>query len=259
MKKNNAKAFTVTIAVLLAVLFPLCSAFAGEECSDPQTRHTTCMGSLYLEGFDIRASDSPTMEVTVYGFAHGPPASNLVVSETFTITDSFQEYRRDSYFTNFNDLACIILVSSPSNPTDRFCLRETLFYDPTAITLASFTAHPGNGSIRLTWVTGDETDNLGFNIYRAEMPDGEYRKINDTLIYSKVGTGLGTSYTLVDNDVTNTRTYRYKLEDVDIFGVRTQHEPVQATPRLIYGIFATLQALYAQENSSIDLPVFIDY
>ena len=107
---------------------------------------------------------------------------------------------------------------------------------PTAITLASFDAKPGNSKVALIWTTGDETDNLGFNIYRADSKDGEYAKINSSLIASKVGSGLGTSYEFADSDVKNRTTYYYQLEDVDVNGVKTMHGPVSATPRLIYGV-----------------------
>jgi hypothetical protein len=107
---------------------------------------------------------------------------------------------------------------------------------PTAITLASFDAKPGNSKVALIWTTGDETDNLGFNIYRAESKDGEYVKINGSLIATKVGSGLGASYEFTDSDVKNQKAYYYKLEDVDINGVKTMHGPVKAVPRLIYGL-----------------------
>ena len=108
---------------------------------------------------------------------------------------------------------------------------------PTAITLASFEAKPGNHKVTLLWETGDETDNLGFNIYRAESADGEYVKINDTLIQSKVGTGLGASYEYIDTDVQNRDAYYYQLEDVDVYGVKTMHGPEKAVPRWIYFIW----------------------
>ena len=86
-------------------------------------------------------------------------------------------------------------------------------------------------------MTGDETDNLGFNIYRADAKDGAYAKINASLIASKVGSGLGTSYEFTDSGVKNRTTYFYKLEDVDVNGVKTMHGPVSAMPRLIFGLF----------------------
>jgi hypothetical protein len=107
---------------------------------------------------------------------------------------------------------------------------------PTAITLSSFKAEPGNDTVTITWTTGDESDNLGFNIYRAAAKYGAYAKINAVLIASKVGSGLGASYAFTDSDVENRKAYYYKLEDVDIYGVKTMHGPVSSTPRSIYGI-----------------------
>ena len=86
-------------------------------------------------------------------------------------------------------------------------------------------------------MTGDETDNRGFNIYRADSKDGNYVKINASLIASKVGSGLGTSYEFTDSGVKNWTTYFYKLEDVDVNVVKTMHGPIAVTPRLIYGLF----------------------
>ena len=112
----------------------------------------------------------------------------------------------------------------------------------TAITLASFEAKPGNRKVKVIWETGDETDNLGFNIYRSESADGEYVKINDNLIQSKVGSGLGASYEYIDNNVQNRKAYYYKLEDVDVDGIRTTHDPVKSMPRWIYAlIYAFIQ------------------
>jgi hypothetical protein len=105
---------------------------------------------------------------------------------------------------------------------------------PTLIELVSFTARPGFRKATLAWVTGSEIDNLGFNLYRAESEDGEYTQINGSLIVAEGSSNEGASYELVDRNVRNRNTYWYKLEDVDIYGTRTQHGPVSATPRLIY-------------------------
>jgi hypothetical protein len=107
---------------------------------------------------------------------------------------------------------------------------------PTAIRLSSFTVKPQSRAVIVEWTTGDETDNLGFNIYRFDSRDGTNKKINDSLILSKVGSGLGTTYEFTDSNVKNRVTYFYTLEDVDVYGVKTMHGPVQAMPLLIYGI-----------------------
>jgi len=106
----------------------------------------------------------------------------------------------------------------------------------TIIELSSFTAIAQNREVILAWSTESETENAGFNIYRATVEDGEYIKINDALLPAK-GTSIeGASYEFVDKDVKNRKTYYYKLEDIDLNGTSTMHGPVSAMPRLIYSI-----------------------
>ncbi len=104
----------------------------------------------------------------------------------------------------------------------------------TAVLLYSFDAAAYNSSVVLTWETGDETDNFGFNIYRFEE-DSELIRVNDSIIHAKGAEGLGADYEFVDNDVQNRKEYTYILEDVDIFGNKTLHDAINIAPRLIYG------------------------
>jgi len=41
----------------------------------------------------------------------------------------------------------------------------------------------------------------------------------------------GATYQYIDENVKNRRTYYYKLEDIDLNGTSTMHEPVSAVPR----------------------------
>ena len=107
---------------------------------------------------------------------------------------------------------------------------------PTLITLSSFTAAARSGRVILDWSTESETDNAGFNIYRAESESGAYIKINDSFIPSQGSSTQGASYEFIDTNVQNRKTYYYKLEDIDLSGTATMHGPVNATPRLIYGM-----------------------
>jgi hypothetical protein len=106
---------------------------------------------------------------------------------------------------------------------------------PTVINLTSFTATPKAGNVILQWATETETDNAGFNLYRAESENGVYVKINDALISAEGSSTYGASYEFMDTTVKNRKTYWYKLEDVDFKGVSTFHGLVAATPRLIFG------------------------
>jgi hypothetical protein len=88
----------------------------------------------------------------------------------------------------------------------------------------------------LSWETESEIDNAGFNLYRSDSENGEYIKINDSLIPTEGTTTQGASYEFIDTDVKNRKTYYYKLEDIDLNGTSTMHGAVSAMPRWIYGI-----------------------
>lgn len=86
-----------------------------------------------------------------------------------------------------------------------------------------------------SWNAESEIDNAGFNLYRAESEDGEYVKINDSLIPAEGSPTQGASYQFIDENVQNRKTYYYKLEDIDLKGISTMHGPVSAAPRAVYG------------------------
>jgi hypothetical protein len=101
--------------------------------------------------------------------------------------------------------------------------------DPTAVTLASFSASPASGDIRLDWQTVSEADNLGFNIYRATAADGPRTRLNADLIPSQVsGDPLNNTYQFVDTAVQPGITYYYWLEDMDMYGISQYQGPVSA-------------------------------
>ena len=91
----------------------------------------------------------------------------------------------------------------------------------TVISLSSFTATPKAGKIILEWKTESEIDNAGFNLYRSESEDGQYTKINTSLIPAKGSSTQGASYEFIDTNVQNRKTYYYKLEDIDLNGKST--------------------------------------
>jgi hypothetical protein len=115
---------------------------------------------------------------------------------------------------------------------------------PTAVDLLSFEATGEWDAVRLSWETASETDNLGFNIYRAESIGGERTRLNFELITTDVAPGspFGAVYGFRDTAVRRGwridwaqgfvwgATYYYWLEDVDIYGVATLHGPVEASP-----------------------------
>jgi uncharacterized repeat protein (TIGR01451 family) len=107
----------------------------------------------------------------------------------------------------------------------------------TSIKLESFTAVSGRDKIGanrvvLTWTTGREVHNLGFNVYREQ--DSGRVPLNPSLI---AGSALlmsgalpqhsGKTYTWIDSSPA-AGSGSYWLEDVDVNGTRVMHGPVSA-------------------------------
>jgi len=113
------------------------------------------------------------------------------------------------------------------------------YVGPTAVELASFTATPQawTKSILLEWETISEVDNLGFNLYRAESPDGRQIRLNANLIPSQgPGSPIGFKYSFADRTARPGRTYYYWLEAVDIYGMTASYGPVAAAIPLQIGV-----------------------
>lgn len=82
--------------------------------------------------------------------------------------------------------------------------------------------------VTVEWTTESEVDVAGFNVLRSEHPDGPYQKINQDLIPASNDPLIGRRYVYTDTDVLPGKVYYYKLEDVDLNGVRTLYGPIKA-------------------------------
>ena len=99
-----------------------------------------------------------------------------------------------------------------------------------------------NNSITVMWETETETENAGFNVYRAEavnkgcdsaeVQDDSYKQVNDELISAKGGAIEGGSYRWTDSsNVERGKHYCYILEDVELTGATQRHDPIYGKPR----------------------------
>ena len=82
----------------------------------------------------------------------------------------------------------------------------------------------GNPQIDITWTTETEFETAGFNIYRSELPDGEYVQINSQLLPSEGDVATGASYSYTDVNVAPGKKYYYKLEEVEYDNSREQYD-----------------------------------
>ena len=101
---------------------------------------------------------------------------------------------------------------------------------PTAVKLQSFTAAAGDSSVLLSWRTGSELDNLGFQLYRGLAENGPWTRLNASLIPGLGSSALGQAYSFRDTGLQNGTRYYYRLEDVDASSKVTSHGPVWAVP-----------------------------
>ncbi|MFZ0734923.1 MAG: C25 family cysteine peptidase [Candidatus Sulfotelmatobacter sp.] len=124
------------------------------------------------------------------------------------------------------------------NPTNNTSTWIETVTAATSVTLRSFSAHTGtdkNGASRvvLTWKTGGEVHNLGFNVYREQS--GNLVRMNPSVIAGSALLMSGAlpkhaarNYAWIDPSTAPSGT-SYWLEDVDVNGTRAMHGPVYAT------------------------------
>ena len=180
------------------------------------------------------------------GFAGTAPFAGKTVSGLVTLTPGNVGAQSNNTVTNAN--------GSTSNPTVDF----GFVLAPTAISLDKFDAFIEGGQVYLSWLTGDEAGNLGFNVYR----EAEGRR--ELLTRSPIaGTALramadlqitGDGYGWADKNPQAGAVYW--IEDIDLRGNKTLHGPV--SPSLGFGWhglaprFDTLADLTRVENPSAE-------
>lgn len=166
---------------------------------------------------------------------NGVSCSVMQSGTTNSLYDVWGFTDRDVFAVGINGTILHYTVG-PSTTTST-PLSTTTTAPSTLVELSSFSAEPSNKEIIIKWSTESETDNIGFNIYRSASGDENYIKVNASLIPAQGSTTQGAFYEFVDKDVKNRKTYYYKLEDIDLNGKATMHEPVSAMPRRIYNFW----------------------
>lgn len=94
-----------------------------------------------------------------------------------------------------------------------------------AIEMASFDAAIGYDEVILNWQVVDQTNLIGFNVYRA-VSGYDREQVNDQMVSS-----FSDMFTYTD-EVLGDITYEYWVESVEADGRRTEFGPVLATPKL---------------------------
>jgi len=96
-----------------------------------------------------------------------------------------------------------------------------------SVSLASFGAKRSSHGVVVSWRTGTEARELGFNVYRQR---GTRRvRVNRRLIPT-IGSITGASYRFTDRRAPRHTAVRYYLQDVSVSGARAWHGPVRVGP-----------------------------
>jgi hypothetical protein len=216
---------------------PACPTFAAATISQPNPL------SMAILQNDSANCPTPNGVVTVdalggtgpytynWGFATGQTQTGLAAgSYTVTATDS-----RGCTTTIPVTVGCILPVE-----------------------YAYLQANPFNGNIRVDWATSEERNNLRFDVLRSE--DGQsFRKVGEVM--SRVGTGIGTDYSFVDEDVVPNLRYFYRLQQIDLNGTSAYSDVVSAilpaTPApIVKVVYPTPFEDYV--NISLDVPANVE-
>lgn len=230
---------------------PACGGSGQPACSCPSYNGQNRAPCPYSLTPGVPNSYCPGQPgVNVNGCADAVDIGATPVEDTFTCTygggTSWTEYK-------IQILGFVPLASStdscPSSPSGQYSSRYISQEggDRCACLYAQITEATGtavdllrfevtgvkNRAITLGWETASETDNAGFNLYRAEAVEGQRVKINAELIPTKLppGSPFGAVYEYTDTGVRGAKrtTYYFWLEDIDIYGNAELHGPVEAS------------------------------
>jgi uncharacterized repeat protein (TIGR01451 family) len=95
--------------------------------------------------------------------------------------------------------------------------------NPTAITLASFSARWMGSAVRVNWRTGSEDKTLGFHLLRATSPDlDQATQVTSALTPAR---GAGSSYGWTDQAAAPGAIYYYWLQEREIDGATNTYGP----------------------------------
>ena len=198
-----------------------------DDWTVPQTTNNSAAGYTTFSG-----SYSSNYPGTTNGQFIIVPTGNMANSETVTITYGDTSVSSSGGATAPNtDGIFAFRIQSDDRGTNVGAISSVptvTVGSPTAVALSSFTA-TNNAAIALTWTTASEINTAGFNLYRSAGPTDSFTRLNAQLIRASNDPILGGKYRYEDNDVTPGQVYLYQLEDVELSGKTTRHQPITVT------------------------------
>lgn len=99
------------------------------------------------------------------------------------------------------------------------------------------------GEVVIEWTTASELSTAGFNLYRSDLADGIYIKINTEFIPASPDPLTGGKYSYIDDQVKAGVIYYYELEDVEFDGSTSRYGPIEVEAKR-GGILDLLLAMF---------------
>lgn len=95
--------------------------------------------------------------------------------------------------------------------------------------LTHFTAEPGDKQVKITWRAASEVNTRGYFLHRSEQPNSGFQVIGE-FFTATGGDMVAATYQYLDKNLTNNKTYYYRLEIVSENLSSTFTVPISAVP-----------------------------
>ena len=153
--------------------------------------------------------------------------TSMAVGETIEISLVMQTTEQLGGMDN-----CVNVSSSSVDPdlTNNISCAQIHILVP--VELSSFSARSLNHQVVLEWVTQSETENLGFHLLRSDVESGPYTQITQAMVKGAGTSATSHHYQYQDLSAGESKTYYYKLVDVDYNGRLSLHGPINVTVEL---------------------------
>lgn len=195
-----------------------------EQNQTAQYRIRMTGGPAVKGGFNIAArfsnlsvSDTGTQEID-NEIAHNTPRS--FVNDTVSWNFSFTASNSVNWDTIYSVAQSVNNDGIPSS-VDRWNFGPKFpvrIIPPVPVELTSFTANADGKNVRLSWTTGSEVNNKGFEVLRkASANDQESEWIAVGFVNGMGTTSQPQSYSFIDKNITSAK-LSYKLKQIDFDG-----------------------------------------
>jgi YD repeat-containing protein len=122
---------------------------------------------------------------------------------------------------------------------NRLAVNKSGQAPPTAVKISSFSARPTLKGVIIQWETETENQTAGFNLYRKLAQQGDYQKINTSLIPAQGSAVAGARYSYTDIPPRPGKLWQYLLEEVETGGDTKRYGPAAAVNRALRAMSGT--------------------